>query len=98
MRAPAEAEAAVKAAHDAFPAWAKRTADERAELLHKGVRHPEEPDRGPRAHPDPGERQAAGRVRAARRTSARPSCAGTPRKPAAPTARSCRARRPPSAC
>ena len=31
----AEAEAAVKAAHDAFPAWAKRPADERAELLHK---------------------------------------------------------------
>jgi succinate-semialdehyde dehydrogenase / glutarate-semialdehyde dehydrogenase len=31
----AEAEAAVKAAHAAFPAWAKRPADERAELLHK---------------------------------------------------------------
>jgi len=31
----AEAEAAVKAAHDAFPAWAKRPADERAEMLHK---------------------------------------------------------------
>ena len=30
----AEAEAAVKAAHEAFPAWSKRTADERAELLH----------------------------------------------------------------
>lgn len=31
----AEAEAAVRAAHAAFPAWAKRPADERAELLHK---------------------------------------------------------------
>ena len=31
----AEAEAAVKAAHEAFPAWSKRPADERAELLHK---------------------------------------------------------------
>jgi succinate-semialdehyde dehydrogenase/glutarate-semialdehyde dehydrogenase len=31
----AEAKAAVKAAHAAFPAWAKRPADERAELLHK---------------------------------------------------------------
>ena len=31
----AEAEAAVRAAADAFPAWAKRTADERAELLHR---------------------------------------------------------------
>jgi succinate-semialdehyde dehydrogenase/glutarate-semialdehyde dehydrogenase len=30
----AEAEAAVRAAHDAFPAWARRPADERAELLH----------------------------------------------------------------
>jgi len=30
----AEAEAAVKAAHAAFPAWSKRPADERAELLH----------------------------------------------------------------
>src|SRR6476469_3820037 len=31
----AEAVAAVKAAHAAFPAWSKRPADERAELLHK---------------------------------------------------------------
>ena len=31
----AEAEAAVQAAHAAFPAWSKRPADERAELLHK---------------------------------------------------------------
>lgn len=31
----AEAEAAVRAAHAAFPAWSKRPADERAELLHK---------------------------------------------------------------
>jgi succinate-semialdehyde dehydrogenase / glutarate-semialdehyde dehydrogenase len=31
----AETEAAVKAAHAAFPAWSKRPADERAELLHK---------------------------------------------------------------
>src|SRR5262245_7756958 len=31
----AEAESAVKAAHAAFPAWSKRPADERAELLHK---------------------------------------------------------------
>ncbi len=31
----AEAEAAVRAAHEAFPAWSKRPADERAELLHK---------------------------------------------------------------
>ena len=31
----AEAEAAVQAAADAFPAWSKRPADERAELLHK---------------------------------------------------------------
>lgn len=30
----AEAEAAVNAAHAAFPAWSKRPADERAELLH----------------------------------------------------------------
>lgn len=30
----AEAEAAVRAAHEAFPAWSKRPADERAELLH----------------------------------------------------------------
>src|SRR5260370_42103825 len=32
---PAEAEAAIQAASDAFPAWSKRPADERAELLHK---------------------------------------------------------------
>ena len=31
----AETEAAIKAAVDAFPAWSKRPADERAELLHK---------------------------------------------------------------
>ena len=30
-----EATAAVRAAADAFPAWSKRPADERAELLHK---------------------------------------------------------------
>jgi succinate-semialdehyde dehydrogenase / glutarate-semialdehyde dehydrogenase len=31
----AEAEAAIRAAYEAFPAWSKRPADERAELLHK---------------------------------------------------------------